>query len=166
MKALLVIDVQRAHVELGDFTKELNKMEELIQSHQKEGELVVLIQHVDDNEESPLYRNSEKANLYEPFLQYGAPIVRKQTPSSFYKTDLERLLQEHDVDHVTITGFNTEYCCLFTSIAAFDRGYEVTFEESATASVNDEDTYDMKGLDIRDFVGSVLNWSGVVDVRD
>ncbi|GCE46325.1 isochorismatase family protein [Thermosporothrix hazakensis] len=63
-----------------------------------------------------------------------------------------------------ICGFNTEYCALFTAIAAYDRGFKVSFIEDATGTVADANTYEMPGLDIRDFVGSVLNWSKVIDV--
>ena len=70
------------------------------------------------------------------------------------------------MDHVFITGFNTEFCCQFTAIAAFYRGYQVTFIKNATGTVNDEDVYEMPGLDIRDFVGTVLHWSNVIEVLD
>lgn len=53
---------------------------------------------------------------------------------------------------------------MFTAIAAYDRGYKVTFVEDATGTVNNKDVYEMEGLDIKDFVGSVLNWSGAVEV--
>jgi len=65
---------------------------------------------------------------------------------------------------VVITGLNAEYCCLFTAIIASDRGYKVTYIEDATGSVNDGDTYEMPGLDLVDFVGCVLDWSGQVEV--
>lgn len=55
---------------------------------------------------------------------------------------------------------------MFTAIAAFDRGYNVTIIEDATGTANDEETYEMKGLDIRDFVGTVLHWSEVIEVLD
>ncbi len=55
---------------------------------------------------------------------------------------------------------------MFTAIAAFDRGYEVTFIENATGTVNTDETYEMEGLDVRDFVGTVLNWSDVNEVLD
>ena len=32
--------------------------------------------------------------------------------------------------------------------------------------MNDEDVYEMPGLDIRDFVGTVLHWSNVIEVLD
>ncbi len=55
---------------------------------------------------------------------------------------------------------------MFTSISAFDRGYNVTFIKDATGTMNTEDTYKMKGLKIRDFVGTVLHWSSVMEVLD
>ncbi len=53
---------------------------------------------------------------------------------------------------------------MFTSIAARDRGYKVTFIEDGTGTVNDMETYEMPNLDIQDFVGSVLNWSNIIEV--
>ena len=53
---------------------------------------------------------------------------------------------------------------MFTAIAAFDRGYKVTYIEDATGTVNTAQTYDMPGLDIKDFVGTVLHWSDVIEV--
>ena len=47
---------------------------------------------------------------------------------------------------------NAEYCCLFSAIIASDRGYKVTYIEDATASVNNGGTYEMKDLDIVDFI--------------
>ena len=97
---------------------------------------------------------------------YADIVIEKKTPSSFFKTELGEKLKERGVNHVFITGFNTEFCCQFTAIAAFDRGYQVTFIENATGTVSDEDVYEMPGLDIRDFVGTVLHWSSVVEVLD
>ncbi|MCA0971981.1 isochorismatase family protein [Halobacillus litoralis] len=165
MKALLVIDVQKALVEQGDFSNQLDKIVELIESYQRDHKPVVFMKHVDEDEESEFYRYGDEVELDERLLHYDVPVLEKETPSSFYQTDLDDLLKQQDVDQVTITGFNTEFCCLFTAIAAFDRGYEVTLMEEATATVNDEDTYNMKGLDIKNFIGTVLSWSGTAEVK-
>ena len=77
---------------------------------------------------------------------------------------MKAILANHPVGEVVITGLNAEYCCLFSAIIASDRGYKVTYIEDATGSVNDGDTYEMPGLDIVDFVGCVLDWSGQVEV--
>ena len=68
------------------------------------------------------------------------------------------------INEVVITGLNAEYCCLFSAIIASDRGYKVTYIEDATASVNNGETYEMKDLDIVDFIGCILDWSGQVEV--
>ena len=54
----------------------------------------------------------------------------------------------------------------FTAIAAYDRGFQTVFVEDATNTVNTADNYDMPGLDIRDFVATVLHWSNVIEVLD
>ena len=43
--------------------------------------------------------------------------------------------------HLFITGFSKEFCYMFTAIAAFDRGVNVTFIENATGTVNTDETY-------------------------
>lgn len=70
------------------------------------------------------------------------------------------------VNHLFIAGFNTEFCCIFTAISAFDRGYTVTFIEDATGTVNTDETFEIQGLDIKDIVGIVLHWSNAIEVLD
>ncbi|GEN83120.1 isochorismatase [Sporosarcina luteola] len=166
MEALLVIDVQKGIVESGDFTGELDLITNIIEDFNKVGKPVIFIRHFDEEEESPLYRGSEGSELHPSVKGFAEVVVEKQTPSSFFKTELAGLLEELKVDHVFITGFNTEFCCMFTAISAFDRGYKVTFIEDATGTANTDETYEMPGLDIRDFVGTVLHWSDVIEVLD
>lgn len=166
MKALLVIDVQNGIIEYGDFEEELDKMESIIEDFKENNDPVIFIRHMDVEKESPLFKDSAGSELHSSLKDYAEHVIEKQTPSSFFKTSLASTLEELGVDHLFIIGFNTEFCCQFTSIAAFDRGYQVTFIEDATGTVNDEETYEMKGLDIRDFVGTVLHWSDVIEVLD
>ncbi|TFB22912.1 isochorismatase family protein [Filobacillus milosensis] len=166
MKALLVIDVQNGIVNAKDFSEELKNIEKIIQDFKHQNLPVIFMRHIDQEEESPLHRESEGSKLYQPLAPYADYTIDKSTPSSFYQTDLTATLDKLDVDHVFITGFNTEFCCLFTAIAAFDRGYKVTFIEDATGTVNDEDTYEMKGLDIKDFIGTALHWTNTMEVLE
>ncbi|AVQ99782.1 isochorismatase [Oceanobacillus iheyensis] len=166
MNALFVIDVQNGIVEEGDFTEELNKMEEIIEGFKDRNEPVIFFQHLDEEKESPLFEKSRGAELHDSLRHHAEYIVEKRTPSGFFETNLEKILEENDIEHVVITGFNTEFCCMFTAIAAFDRGYEVTFIEDATGTLNNGDTYEMKNLDIRDFIGTVLHWSETIEVLD
>ncbi|GGH86482.1 nicotinamidase-related amidase [Pullulanibacillus pueri] len=166
MKALLVIDVQNGLVEQGDFSQALTLMEKLIKDFKKDNHPVIFMRHFDENEESPLYKASVGSELHHSLKAYADVVLEKQTPSSFFNTKLAEVLESEGVDHLFISGFNTEFCCMFTAIAAFDRGYKVTFIEDATATVNTDETYEMKGLDIKDFVGTVLHWSEAIEVLD
>lgn len=164
MNALLVIDVQNGIVELGDFKEELSRMEYIIEDFEENKDPVIFIRHTDDDEGSPLYKDSAGSELHHSLKDYADQVIEKQTPSSFFNTELSDVLEELGVEHLFIIGFNTELCCMFTAIAAYDRGYKVTFIEEATGTVNTEETYEMRGLDIRDFVGTVLHWSDVIEV--
>ena len=166
MEALLVIDVQNGIVEFGDFKDELALITNMIEDFKGKGKPVIFIRHFDDVEESPLYKESAGSELHPSIKGFAEIVVEKKTPSSFYKTELASLLEEFGVQHVFITGFNTEFCCMFTAISAYDRGYKVTFIEDATGTVNNDETYEMPGLDIRDFVGTALHWSNVIEVLD
>lgn len=166
MKALLVIDVQNGLINLGDFTKELSLIENLIKDFKENNNPVIFMQHLEDSQESPLYKNSLGSKLHNSLKDYPDYVIEKQTPSSFFNTKLSKLLEKLGVTHLFITGFNTEFCCMFTAISAFDRGYKVTFIEDATGTVNTGKTYEIEGLDIKDFIGTVLHWSNVIEVLD
>lgn len=166
MKALLVIDVQNGIVELGDFKEELSLIENVIKDFKKLNLPVIFMRHIDEPEESPLNKNSIGSEIHNSLKHYADYVFEKQTPSSFFNTDLSSVLEKLGVNHLFITGFNTEFCCMFTAISAFDRGYKVTFIENATGTVSNDESYEMPGLDIRDFVGTVLNWSNVIEVLD
>lgn len=166
MKALLVIDAQNVIIETKDFQKELTNIEEMIKDFKEKEYPVIFIRNISDDQNSPFYKNARSSELYPPLGQYADMIIDKKTPSAFYQTNLNKKLEQLGVNHLLITGFNTEFCCQFTSIAAYDRGYQVTFIENATGTVNDDETYEMEGLDIRGFVGTVLHWSNVIEVLD
>lgn len=166
MKALLVIDAQNGIVNQKDFTEELKRIERIIGNFKEKGRPVFFMRHFDDIKESPLYRDSKGSELHDSLKDHADYVFEKTTPSSFYQTKLEDTLRILGVDHLFITGFNTEFCCTFTAIAAFDRGYKVTFIEDATGTVNSGETYEMNDLDIPDFIGTVLHWSETMEVLD
>lgn len=164
MRALLVIDVQNGIVNIGDFKEELSLMKKMIKDFKAQGLPVIFMRHLDEIEESPLHENSAGSELHSSLKGYAEYIIEKKTPNSFYDTKLQNQLESLGVNHLFITGFNTEFCCMFTAISAFDRGFKVTLIEDATGTVNTDETYEMKGLDIKDFVGTVLHWSNVIEV--
>ncbi|WP_102273683.1 cysteine hydrolase family protein [Cytobacillus massiliigabonensis] len=164
MKALLVLDMQNGMLERKDFSEVKEKIRGIVSEFKKSNNLVIFTKHIDSDPNSIIADNTEKGEIEKEFVHFADFILNKITGSAFYNTELDAILKERNIDHLYITGFNTEYCCLFTAISAFDRGYKVTFIEDATGTVNDENTYEMKGLDINDFIGCVLDWSGSVEV--
>ena len=164
MRALLVIDLQKGIVKQKDFSEEINNIKLLINHFKLNNLPIIFTKHLDEEPESILYKNSDGVEIIDIFEEYSNYIIEKSTPDSFFNTELEKILRNENVTELVICGFNTEYCCLFTSIVAFDKKFKVYFIEDATGTVCDENTYEMPGLDIKDFIGSILNWSNVINV--
>src|SRR5699024_7401321 len=149
---------------MGDFSQEKEKVQKIMEDFKRNEQPIIFMRHKDRNKEKPITFGTEGRELDADLKSEANYVMEKSPPSAFFKTNLDDLLQALGVNHIYITGFNTEYCPQFTAIAAYDRGYQVTFIEDATATVNDDRVYELPGLDIRDFVGSVLTWSNVIEV--
>ena len=158
MRALLVIDLQKGIISQRDCSNEIDKIRWLIEAFKCKNMPIIFTKHLDENVESPLYKNCEGIEIIDNLDINAKYIVEKSKPDSFFNTNLEKILKNEGITELVICGFNTEYCCLFTSIVAADKNFKVYFIEDATGTVCDENTYEMPGLDIQDFIGSILNW--------
>jgi nicotinamidase-related amidase len=56
--------------------------------------------------------------------------------SGFQGTDLDTVLREHGVDHVTIVGLATDYCVKNTALDALRHGFSVTVDSTAVRGVD------------------------------
>ncbi|MFS0871007.1 isochorismatase family protein [Paenibacillus xylanilyticus] len=163
-KALIVLDVQYGITSLRDVKVQVDKIEAVIADFEQWNEPIIYMKHVDYIHEgsSLFYKNAAGLEIAVDTGRH--PVLEKSKPSAFSNPKLKTWLHEHQVEQVFIVGFNTEYCCLFTAITAEHEGFKVTLIEDATGTVNTADTYEMPGLDIQDFVGSILNWSNCIEV--
>ncbi len=161
MRALLIIDVQQGFLDGQEAL--LENTVKLAKLFKASDDLVIAMQHIEDIESSLIEHGTEGAEIPTEILKYVDQVVKKHYPISFKDTVLDDVLKAHDVDELYITGFNMEFCILFTSIAAADRGYDVTVIEDLCGTVNSDETYEMPGLDIVDFLGTVIDWSGVIN---
>ena len=59
----------------------------------------------------------------------GDIVVSKQTCDAFYKTELARILQDHDARELIVTGCATDFCVDTTVRAAASRDYEIIVVE-------------------------------------
>jgi nicotinamidase-related amidase len=58
-------------------------------------------------------------------------VVQKNTPDSFYDTNLQDILDSNKISSVVIAGIQTEYCIDTTCKRAFSIGYDVTLVKDA-----------------------------------
>jgi nicotinamidase-related amidase len=60
--------------------------------------------------------------------------IRKTTPDSFLRTDLEAVLRDHGAERVVVCGMHTEFCVDTTTRRALALGYPVTLIADAHTS--------------------------------
>jgi nicotinamidase-related amidase len=130
--ALLVIDVQQALFDETPRPFEADAVVERINTltarARAAGVPVVFVQH----EASDLEYNSAGWQL-QPGLQLkeGDAKLRKTTPDSFLRTELEALLASWQTEHVVICGYASEFCVDTTTRRAAALGYPVTLVSDA-----------------------------------
>lgn len=163
MKALIMTDIQKVITSHKDFGHVLENIKRIEDVCRQKGYEIIFIRHLSDQEDGFNRENSLSAIDYE--VKDGDLVIEKKTPSMFKDTNLDQILKARAIEEIIMVGFNTEFCCLFSTIAAFDRGYKVTFVEDAIGTCSSPENYEMPGLDINDFVGSFLDWSGAVRVE-
>lgn len=164
MRALLVIDVQKGFTEKSDAQAMMDCIKKLIRHFQSNHEPVFFIRHIDETEGSPIQAGTPGADIDAQLAPCVFECIEKKIPSAFYRTELNDKLQAAQVDEVVLTGFNSEYCIFFNSAATFEHGYRVTVIEEACSSVNTGKDYGMDDLDIPEFIYSILDNSGEVNV--
>jgi nicotinamidase-related amidase len=64
----------------------------------------------------------------------GEPVIAKNYPSSFEKTDLDDQLKALGVSNIVLAGFMTHMCINSTARAGFNLGYSPTIVASTTAT--------------------------------
>ena len=125
--AILIIDVQIGLV-TGAY-KELSVIKAINRSISKVREssgIVVFIQHYHSSYE-PLMRGNIEWDLHPDLAKSRNDLViEKETSDAFYETSLDKLLKENDIEHLFVTGLQTEFCVDTTCRAALSRGYSIT----------------------------------------
>lgn len=123
--ALLVIDMQRIFLE--DHIKEL-KADRACEYINYVGKLLRskdhLVVHVKDVESATDENEHLLDFISEVYVDPSDKIVTKEYSNSFWKTNLEELLNEHNVGLVIVSGFAAEHCVLFTYNGANERGFK------------------------------------------
>jgi aminoglycoside 6'-N-acetyltransferase len=134
--AFLVIDVQRALVdELAPArqTALLGTLAALLDRAHARGIPVVYVRH-DGSPDELRPGTPEWEIAHEIAPRSGEPVVDKRFRDAFRETTLADVLDRLDVDHVVVSGMQTEFCIDATIREAERRGYRVTLVEDGHAT--------------------------------
>jgi nicotinamidase-related amidase len=137
-KALVVIDVQKGMWGNPDYPPYddrgvLERIAKLIAEARAAGAPVMYVQHHNLDEPKhpfkpglPGYPFHEKI---EP--EPGDDVTVKHKSSAFHATDLDAKLKARGVDHLVITGMQSEFCVNSTIRGAYERDYKITLVSDA-----------------------------------
>jgi nicotinamidase-related amidase len=139
--AVLVIDVQQGLCEgegaAFDCAGTIDRINQVTTKARAAGALVIFIQH--EAGAGYLEYGSTAWQLANALNVQASDVrLRKTTPDSFLRTQLESLLQRHAVATLVICGMHTEFCVDTTTRRALALGYQVLLVSDAhTSSGND-----------------------------
>src|SRR5690625_7704959 len=108
---------------MGDFSQEKQKIQQLIKDFKQKEWPIIFLQHIDEHEQSPIAVVTVGSEIDPDLKKDAHHVIENRTPSAFFKTELNKLLQSLKIHHVFITGFNTVFCIQFISISFFNCVY-------------------------------------------
>lgn len=128
-KALLIIDVQQAlcagRYAAFDIDRVIQRINAIGAKARAAGASVIFIQHEEDD--GPLQFDAGGWQLATGLEPSGTDLrVRKTTPDSFHRTELQTLLQQRGVTHLVVCGLQSDFCVDTTVRRALALGYEVS----------------------------------------
>ncbi|MGB7509290.1 MAG: isochorismatase family protein [Mycobacterium sp.] len=135
--ALVLIDCQNTYtrgvMELEGVQAALDEAAALLDRARTAGIPVIHIQHDDGG---GLYdiEGESGAIVAQVAPRDDEPVVVKNYPTSFVKTELDGLLKTVDATNLVLAGFMTHMCVNSTARGAFNLGYSPTVVAAATAT--------------------------------
>ncbi len=126
MTGLLVIDMRVGLFEGGtryDADGVVERINALARAVRATGGSVVFVQHEDEG----AFAHGEPMWQLLPTLDHrpGDATVSKTACDSFYRSDLETVLREREIDRLLVTGCATDFCVDTTLRSAASKDYEV-----------------------------------------
>lgn len=125
--AFLIVDVQKEYIENPIFKDQLKPAAEYINEVSKyfrdANRPVIHIQHSTAGGGD----GTEGFKVASEIVQKDTDIyITKDFGNGFWKTSLENILIENDVNYVIISGLSASHCVLSTYNGAFERGFEAS----------------------------------------
>lgn len=146
--ALIIIEMQNVFQGEIISDKQINHVKQLVAFADQHHIKKIFVRHNDSSQTSEnmiqwwggdqIVKDSQAWQIIDEFDLTGAEIVDKSQYSAFYQTNLDKILQDHQIKEVIICGVMTNCCCETTTRDAFMRGYNAFFVSDATATVNSD----------------------------
>ncbi|EMB9404200.1 cysteine hydrolase [Staphylococcus pseudintermedius] len=172
---LLVIDVQNDYFKGGKMAlhqpdKALRNIQQLEQDFSAKHLPIIYIQHINTKPNPTFFEaDTEGVVLHsELAVQPESIIIEKHFPNSFFQTELQETLQQHDIDTLVICGMMTHMCVDSTTRAASELGYNPILIHDATATK----ALSFTGLDVdasdvqHALIASLTNFSTVMSTDE
>jgi nicotinamidase-related amidase len=136
--ALIMIDCQNTYrqgvMQLHGVEAALDEAQRLLERARSLGIPILHIQH-DAGPGSPYDVREEIGQIADKVKpRDGEPVIVKNFPNSFVKTDLHERLQQLGISNLVLAGFMTHMCVNSTARGAFNLGYHPTVVAGATAT--------------------------------
>ena len=161
--ALVVIDVQKgmwAHPDYPpyDDVAVVDRIAGLIAKARSGGAPVMFVQHHDlDNSDHPFKPGKPGFPFHDKLTPLATDdLTVKHHGSAFHDTDFDAKLKRAGIDHLVITGMQSEYCVDAAVRGAVERGYKVTLVGDGHST---GDTKIAKAKTIIDIQNDTLNGS-------
>ena len=141
-RALLIIDVQKEYF-TGKLPvtyphNSLNNILKAIKTAKISNIPIILVQHTNpDKNAATFVKGTDGWGILPEVMSMEYDyLVEKNLPGSFTGTDLEKWLQDNNINTITISGYMTQMCCDTTARQAFHRGFKVEFLSDATGTLS------------------------------
>ena len=141
--ALIIIDVQNGMFHEGNAVNNgdllIHNLQYLIAKARSNHTPIFYIQH-NAAAGRPLENGTKGWEIHPEIApQEKDTIIQKKMPDSFLKTNLEEELKKQQINHLIITGIQTEVCVDTTCRRAFSMGYKVTLVSDTHRTWETED---------------------------
>jgi nicotinamidase-related amidase len=142
-RAVIVVDIQNEYFAPGklplvNIEQAAANAAQVIDAARQNKDLLVHVHHESLDPNAPVFTpGSGGVNIHESVAPNDdEPVILKNHPNSFLKTNLKELLDSNDVKEVVVVGAMSHMCIEATSRAASDFGYKVTVLEDACATMD------------------------------
>ena len=140
-KALMLIDIQNEYfngkLPVYEANKSLDNILKIIEAAKKNNTKIIVVQHTSNiNNASTFVKGTKEWELHNEIkkISYDKHI-EKNYPGSFTNTDLEKFVNDNNINHFIITGYMTQMCCDTTARQAFHMNKTVDFISDATGTI-------------------------------